>query len=139
MSIDCGVRFASAGYFGGGDPLAYYWFFHVIPALGTAWHGDAARALIASGLVQTFAFWMVIYGLVRAAGTNGPWAALFMLIGWLSPSLDGLTALSLSHFDLTAAATQFNIEGVDAGLLNGSTLFAPRSIFRSTSSCWRVC
>jgi hypothetical protein len=109
--------------FGAGDPLAYYWFFHVIPALGTAWHDDAAGALIASGLVQTFAFWMLVYGLVRAAGANGPWAALFTLIGWLSPSLDGLTALGLSHFDLTAAATEYNIEGVNAALLNGSTLF----------------
>ncbi len=109
--------------FGDGAPLAYYWFFHLIPALGAALHGDAAKALIASGLVQTFAFFMLVYGLVRAAGANGPWAALFTLIGWLSPSLDGLTALGLSHFNLAAAATQYNIEGVNAGLLNGSTLF----------------
>lgn len=109
--------------FGDGAPLAYYWFFHVIPALGAALHGDAAKALIASGLVQTFAFWMLVYGLVRAAGANGPWAALFTLIGWLSPSLDGLTALAFGHFDLITVATDVNTEAVGNGLLNGYPLF----------------
>ena len=108
--------------FGGGETLAYYWLFHVIPAIGISLHGDAARALVASGLVQTFAFWILVYGLVRAAGANGPWAAVLTLIGFLSPSLDGLTALVLSEFDASVAATEFNIEGVNAGLLNASTL-----------------
>lgn len=83
-------------FFGGGGPLAYYWFFHVIPTLGAVLHGNAAQALVAGGLVQVFAFWIVVYGLVRAAGANRPWAAAFTLIGFLSPSLDGLTALIIS-------------------------------------------
>jgi hypothetical protein len=109
--------------FGGDEPLAYYWFFHVIPALGAVLQGDAAEALIAGGLVQVFAFWIVVYGLVCAAGARGPWAALLTAIGWLSPSLDGLTALTLSGFDLRAAATDFNIEALNTGLLNASSLF----------------
>lgn len=118
-----GLGLPARDLFGAGDTLAYYWLFHVIPGLGAAVQGDAARALIASGLVQTFAFWIVVYGLVRMAGANGAWAALFTLIGWLAPSLDGLVALILSRFDPVVAASEVNIEGVNAALLNGSTLF----------------
>ncbi|ODA66495.1 hypothetical protein A7A08_02618 [Methyloligella halotolerans] len=104
-------------------PLAYYWFAHIPPAVGAALSDDAARSLVASDLLQTFAFWILVYGLVRAAGATGPWAAFFTLIGWLSPSFDGLLALIASGFDVSAAATQLNIEGLGSPLLNGSTLF----------------
>jgi hypothetical protein len=109
--------------FAAGDPLAYYWFFHAVPALGAVLHGNAVQALIAGGLVQVFAFWIVVYGLVRSAGANSAWAAVFSLIAFLSPSLDGLTALVISGFDLTAAATGINIEGVNAFFLHASSLF----------------
>jgi hypothetical protein len=118
-----GLGLPARDFFGAGDPLAYYWFFHVVPALGAVLHGNAAQALIAAGLVQVFAFWLVVYGLVRSAGANGPWAAVFTLIGFLSPSLDGLTALVISGFDLTTVATTINIEGVNAMFLNASSLF----------------
>lgn len=109
--------------FGAGGPLAYYWLFYTIPAIGTAFHGDGTPALITSGLVQTFAFWILIHGLLRSAGASDRWAALLALIGWLSPSLDGLAALAQNQWNFVATVTTVNVEGVNRHLLDVSGLF----------------
>jgi hypothetical protein len=109
--------------FAGGADLAYYWFFYAIPSLGAAIHGDAAKALVFSGLFQTFAFWLIVHGLLRGVGANGWWAAVVGLIGWLSPSLDGMTTFLGTHWDLAKAATGVDIEAVNAQVLQGGTLF----------------
>lgn len=109
--------------FAAGDPLSYYWLYYIVPATGAALHGDAARALIAAGLVQSFAFWMLVHGLLRAAGAPPRWAALFGLIGWLSPSLDGVTAMMITGWNAAAVAANINVEGLNAQWLNGFTLF----------------
>ncbi|MGV8834231.1 MAG: hypothetical protein ACOH2N_19880 [Devosia sp.] len=109
--------------FGGGVPLAYYWLFYVIPGLGAALHGDAVMALIASGLVQTFAFWIVLHGLLRSAGANERWASILALVAWLSPTLDGLLSLTQFKWNLMASATSVNVEGVGSTLMNAFTLF----------------
>ncbi len=106
--------------FGGGEPLAYYWLFYIVPASAAAWHGDAAAALIASGLVQTFAFWIVLGGLLRSAGAGPRLAAAILLIAWLSPTLDGILALVATGWDWMRVATDVNVEN---GLLSASRLF----------------
>ena len=108
--------------FGDGDPLAYYWLFYILPGMGAALHGDAAMALIACGLVQTFAFWIVVYGLLRSAGANVRWATAFSLVAWLSPSLDGLLALAQLRWDLMTSATTVNVEGIGGSLLHATTM-----------------
>ncbi|WP_157216574.1 hypothetical protein [Flavisphingomonas formosensis] len=109
--------------FAGGGPLAYYWFFHTIPAIGAKLHGDTPGALIASGLVQTFAFWLLVYGLLRTAGTSAGWTALFALLCWLSPSPAGFAALLARHGDIWAVATEMDITTMYARLLSGSLPF----------------
>ncbi len=109
--------------FGGGDRLAYYWFWYVIPAIGTSATGDPARALIAAGLVQTFGFWVLVFGLVRTVGVGAGWAAAITLVAWLSPTPDGLAALSAAHWNLRLAATAIDIESMNDVFLNASSFF----------------
>ncbi|MCJ1962151.1 hypothetical protein [Novosphingobium mangrovi (ex Hu et al. 2023)] len=109
--------------FAAGDPLAYYWLFYTIPACAAALGADPFGALVAQGLIQTLVFWVILHGLLRQAGASPNWAMGIALIGWLSPSPDGLFALLRTGGDLSAAATQINIEGVNGGFLNGYPLF----------------
>ena len=109
--------------FGAGEPLSYYWLFYVIPATSAALNDNAAGSLIASGLVQTFGFWILIYGLLRSAGANARWAALLALVAWLSPTPDGFVALAGSEWSFAKVATQINVEGIGSGLLNAFPLF----------------
>lgn len=109
--------------FGGGERLAYYWFFYVIPASGAVLHGHTAEALVAAGLVQTFAFWILIYGLLRMAGVDQKWANILSSIAWLSLSPDGLTALAALDWNVLRTIETVNVEGMNSELLNGSTLF----------------
>jgi hypothetical protein len=109
--------------FEAGAPLSYYWFFYVIPAIGVALHGDAAMGLIASGLVQTVFFWVLVQGLLRMAGANARWSAIIALLAWLSPTPDGVLGLASAGWDISLAAREINIEGIGGALLNAFPLF----------------
>jgi hypothetical protein len=109
--------------FNSGHRLHYYWLFYIFPAsLGYFTH-DVQSALASSIVVQTSFFWMLIYGIFRSLKITPPISSALSLFLWLSPTMEGLAALSLSHFDLIAAATDIEVGAMFSGLIGGSTFF----------------
>lgn len=85
--------------FGGQAPLAYYWLFYQVPALGAVVHGDVGGALLAAGAVQTFAFWLLLYGLIREVGCGPRLSAALCVFGWLTFATSAMQALVQTGFD----------------------------------------
>jgi hypothetical protein len=109
--------------YGYGDHLAYYWLFYLIPATGAAIHGHAFGALVAASLVQTFAFWILVFGLIRQAGASPRLAAMLALIAWVSPSLDGISALADHGWNVWDAIHDANVEAYNERMVSASGLF----------------
>lgn len=107
-----------------GVRLGYYWLAYLVPAVVVRLAGPSVRAidvLVAQSVLQTVALVIVLYGLCRRVGARPPAALLSVVLGVLSPSLDGLTALWLSRdVKLSFAAQALNIESLDFTLLLGA-------------------
>ena len=109
--------------FGGGEPLAYYWLYYIVPALGVQIHGTPAAALCSAIVVQTFLFWFLVYGLLRELGASPAGSAAIALIVWLSPTMEGIATLQLAGWDWRVATEDLAVGGMYNNLMGGSTLF----------------
>jgi hypothetical protein len=109
--------------FGGGEPLAYYWLYYLFPASISAVSGDVQSALASAIAVQSFFFWLLIYGVFRSFNFAPRAAALLSIFLWLSPTMEGLAALIRMKFDIWAATTDVEVGEMFSGLLGASTFF----------------
>lgn len=109
--------------FGAGAPLAYYWLVYVGPASAASVTGDPMGALAAFIVVQTFFFWLLIPGLIRAIGVSRPAAVLLALLAWATPTMEGLILLALTGFDWPVATGEASVAGVWNQMMGTSGLF----------------
>lgn len=75
------------------EPLRYYWMAHLLS--GAAYESVQSLGLttehvvMVNGLGFGLAFVAFFYWIARAAGANPPWAALFVIIGFVANSYEG--------------------------------------------------
>jgi hypothetical protein len=121
--------------FSGGAPLNYYWLAFVAPATALELAGSAVRAidvLRVQVLFTGITFVVLLFAVCRRAGASALAALGAVLLGVLSPTLDGIAALLLSPWlSYRTLVQQVNQEALDlTDFFGAPSHFAASTLYR---------